>query len=119
MSGDAGFRLNSDRAVGVDVAYISPELASATPLSNAIYDGHPTLAVEVLSPSGRQDDIDDKIAAYLEAGVPRVWVIQHRFETVTVYRPDGPPRLYNIDDEIDAEPHLPGFRAPVAAIFED
>jgi Uma2 family endonuclease len=119
MDGDVGFRLATGTLVGVDVAYVSSELAAATPESQAIFLGGPTLAVEVLSPSDKQEDIDDKIAAYLEAEVPLVWVVQPRFRTVTVYRPDSEPRLYTIRDEIDAEPHLPGFHAAIATIFED
>lgn len=119
MDGEVGFRLASGSLVGADVAYVSPELAAATPKSQAIFEGAPTLAAEVLSPSDKQEDIEDKIAAYLGAGVPHIWIVQPRFRTVTVYRPDVPPRLYNVGEEIDAEPHLPGFRAPVARIFED
>ena len=119
IDGEVGFRLATGTLVGVDVAYVAPELAAATPESQAIFQGAPTLAVEILSPSDKQEDIDDKVAAYLAAGVPIVWVVQPRFRTVTVYRPDALPSLYNVGDEIDAEPHLPGFRAAVAMIFED
>ena len=119
LDGDVGFRLATGTLVGVDVAHVSPELAAATPESQAIFRGAPTLAVEVLSPSDKQEDIDDKVAAYLAAGVPHVWVVQPRFRTITVYRPDALPSFYNVGDEIDAEPHLPGFLAAVATIFED
>ncbi len=119
VGGEAGFRLASGTLVGIDAAYASPELAAATPRSQAIFEGSPTLAVEILSPSDKQEDIDDKVATYLASGVPLVWVVQARFRTVTAYRPDAEPRLYTIRDEIDAEPHLPGFRAAVATIFED
>lgn len=119
VSGEAGFRLASGSMVGIDVAYVSPELTEATPRSKPFFDGPPALAVEILSPSDKQDDIEDKIATYLDAGVPLVWIIQPRFQTVTVYRPDAVPRLYTIEDDITAEPHLPGFRVAVAEIFED
>lgn len=119
IDGEVGFRLAGGTLVGVDVAYVSPELAAATPRTQAVFEGSPTLAVEVLSPSDKQEDVDDKIASYLAANVSHIWVVQPRFRTVTAYRPDALPRLYNVGDEIDAEPHLPGFRAAVATIFED
>jgi Uma2 family endonuclease len=119
VGGEVGFRLTTGTLVGIDAAYASPELAAATPESQAIFDGSPTLAVEILSPSDKQKDIADKIKAYLAAGVPLVWVVQPGFRTVTVFRPGSDPRPYGIGDEIDAEPHLPGFRAAVATIFED
>ena len=105
--------------VGTDVAYVSPELAAATPESQAVFQGAPTLVAEVLSPSDKQQDVEDKIAAYLAADVPHIWIVTPRFRTVTVYRPGSTPRVYGVEDEIDAEPHLPGFRAAVATIFED
>ena len=117
VTGETGFRLASGSKVGVDVAYVSPELTEATP-EEAYFVGAPTLAVEILSPSDKQVDIEDKIAAYLDAGVPLVWIIQPRFRTITVYRPDADPRLFVVNDEITADPHLPGFRAAVADIFK-
>jgi hypothetical protein len=36
---------------------------------------------------------------------------------VTVHRPGAEPELFNVRQEISAEPHLPGFRVPVARIF--
>jgi hypothetical protein len=35
-----------------------------------------------------------------------------------VHQPDSEPELFNIRDELSAEPHLPGFRIPVARFFE-
>ncbi len=37
-------------------------------------------------------------------------------ETVRVYQPAAPPVLYN-KQELSGDPHLPGFRVPVAALF--
>ena len=119
VGGEAGFRLTTGTLVGIDAAYASAELAAATPQSQAVFNGSPTLAVEILSPSDKQEDVEDKIAAYLAAGVPHVWIVTPRFRTVTVYRPGSTPRVFGVGDEIDAEPHLPGFRAAVATIFED
>jgi Uma2 family endonuclease len=81
-------------------------------------DGSPVLAVEILSPSDIQQDIDEKVDAYLAAGVKLVWIIDPHKQTVLVLRPDAPPRLFNVTETIDAEPHLPGFSAAVAEIFE-
>jgi Uma2 family endonuclease len=37
--------------------------------------------------------------------------------TVTIYRPDARPQLFNEDQELNGDPHLPGFRVPVARLF--
>ena len=105
--------------VGVDVAYISPAARPAHPRKAGYVDGPPVLVVEVLSPSDKQEEIADKVAEYLDAGVPIVWIVDPSFSTVTVYRPDAKPQLFNADQEITAEPHLPGLRVAVADFFED
>jgi Uma2 family endonuclease len=118
VSGEAGFRLSADpdSGVGIDVAYVSAEVVAATPEA-AFFEGPPVLAVEILSPSDRQEEIDDKVALYLETGVLLVWVVNPRFRTVCVYRPGAAPELFNETHELTAEPHLPGFRVAVAKLF--
>ena len=77
----------------------------------------PVLAVEILSPNNTVEEIDEKIDQYLEAGVPLVWIVDTRDRTVTIYRPDQEPELVNVRQELSGEPHLPGFRVPVANLF--
>src|SRR4051812_6386351 len=118
VSGEAGFRLSRDpdSTVGIDVAYVSAEVASREP-DAAYFEGPPVLAVEILSPSDTQEDIDEKVELYLETGVALVWVVNPRFRTVTVYRKGADPVMFSGTQELTAEPHLPGFRVPVSRLF--
>jgi Uma2 family endonuclease len=75
------------------------------------------LVVEVLSPNDTQQKIHDKIGVYLRVGVPVVWVIDPHHRTVTIVRPDAEPEMVNVRQELSGEPHLPGFRVPVAQLF--
>ena len=75
------------------------------------------LAIEILSPSDEQEGIQDKIDEYLRTGVKLVWIVEPVHKTITVYRPDADPELFNLGDEITADPHLPGFKAKVAELF--
>lgn len=117
--GEAGVRLfkDPDTTVGIDVAYFSPETVRNTPDDARFMDGPPILAVEILSPTDKQEEILDKVRDYLKAGVKLVWVAEPVFRTVMVYRPDAEPQSFNATQEISGEPHLPGFRAPVASLF--
>ena len=121
LSGDAGFRLkrNPDTTVGVDIAYISAEMAAGVPDDAFLIDGAPVLAVEILSPSDAQGDVVMKVAAYLAAGTAMVWAIETVYQTVTVFRPDAPPTMFNVTQQLDGGSHLPGFRADVAEVFAD
>lgn len=119
LVGDAAFRLsqNPDITVGIDLAYIPPQLVAMLPEDVYLIDGLPILAVEILSPSDDQDDILEKVRAYLTAGIPLVWVLEPVFHTVTVYRPGAEPDMFNSLQELSGDPHLPGFRVRVAEFF--
>jgi Uma2 family endonuclease len=118
VGGEAGFRLrrNPDSTVGIDIAYVSAEVASLEP-GSTYFEGPPVLAVEILSPSDKQEEIDEKVELYLETGVAIVWVVNPRFKTVCVYRPGADPELFSQRHDLAAEPHLPGFRVQVASLF--
>lgn len=119
LCGEAGVRLRRepDSMVGIDVVYISAEVAAGNLNDTRLIDGVPVLAVEILSPNDTQEEIDDKIDEYLVVGVPLVWIIDVRHRTVRIYRPDQEPELVNVHQELSGEPHLPGFRVPVADLF--
>jgi len=120
LTGDAGvrFALDPDRTFGVDVMVVSAEVLAAQTGESTIVEGVPTLCVEILSPSEVLERIDEKTDAYLAAGVPLVWLLDLHDKSVTVYSPGAEPILFNRLMEIGGEPHLPGFRVPVANLFE-
>jgi Uma2 family endonuclease len=76
------------------------------------------LVVEILSPSDTVEEIAEKVDSYRNAGVPHVWVVDPYFKTVTVHRPEAEPMMFNVTQEISAEPQLPGFRTLVARLFD-
>jgi Uma2 family endonuclease len=119
LAGEAGCRLlrDPDVTVGIDVVYISAQLAAQQPEETTLIDGVPVLAVEILSPSDKVEEIDEKVDSYLEVGVALVWIVDAHDRTVTVYQPGAEPVLFNETQELSGEPHLPRFRVPVAQIF--
>jgi Uma2 family endonuclease len=119
FGGEAGVRLRRmpESTVGVDVVYLSAEVAARQTEDTTLIEGVPVLAVEILSPSDTQEDIHEKIDEYLAVGVAQVWILDPADRTVRVYRPDAKPQLFNEDQELSGDPHLPGFRASVARLF--
>ncbi|MCA1687004.1 MAG: Uma2 family endonuclease, partial [Planctomycetia bacterium] len=97
-------------------AYASAELVARTEPKAVFYDGAPTLAVEILSPSDRQEDIAEKVDLYLEVG-STVWVIDPDFRRLSVHRPGQLVETFNENHELSGEPELPGFRVRVAEFF--
>jgi Uma2 family endonuclease len=119
LGGEAGVRLrrDPDTTVGVDVVYISAEVAARRPDDTSLIDGAPVLAVEILSPNDTVEAVNEKIDGYLAAGVALVWLIDPHRRTVQVLRPGAEPELVTVLQELSGEPHLPGFRVPVAQLF--
>lgn len=119
-TGDIGVRLtrSPDDTVGVDVIYATAEQVAAQSDDTTMFDGPPTVAVEILSPSNTIEEINGKLDAYLRAGVPLTWIADPHDRTVTVYRPGDEPVMFNARQELSADPVLPGFRTPVAELFE-
>ncbi len=119
VGGEAGFRLSTDPTtiVGADVAFVSADIAAKNSSETTLFEGPPVLAVEIASPSDRTESLIEKIDEYLRHGAKLVWLVDPHFATITVYSTDTEPVLFNRQQIITAEPHLPGFAVPVAKIF--
>jgi Uma2 family endonuclease len=119
LFGGAGVRFprGANATVRVDVVYV-PAGVTARQLDYAIFvDTAPVLAVEILAPQDTMGEVWEKVDACLAAGVSLMWVINPRRRTVTIYQPDAEPEQVNVRQELSGEPHLPGFRVPVAQLF--
>jgi Uma2 family endonuclease len=92
---EAGFILarDPDLVRAPEVAFLADE---DTPVSGIPEEGfieqRPTLAVEVVSPNDLDSMVTDKVADYLDAGVPRVWAVRPKRKLVTVPRRRLGPR---------------------------
>jgi Uma2 family endonuclease len=81
----------------------------------------PDLAVEVISPNDLAYEVEEKVAEYLEAGVPLVWIVNPPTRSVRIRRPraaaNGPVAELSGDDTITGEDVLPGFSCKVSEFF--
>lgn len=120
-TGDAGFILarSPDTVRGPDVAFVTRERARELGRTPGYVPAPPDLAVEVLSPHDGTAEVQAKVADYLAGGTRLVWVVDPGARCVQAYRSLFAPRLLTESDELDGEDVIPGFRAKVAALFED
>ncbi len=87
-------------------------------------DGAPTFAVEVRSEGdygpAAELEMFAKRTDYFEAGTLVVWDVDPIAKCVHTYRPDSPTvaLTYNLGQEADAEPAVPGWRVKVDWLFE-
>jgi Uma2 family endonuclease len=116
---DGGFVLFPDRNTVLvpDVAFVTEERAPKGEARKEFPRLAPDLAVEVLSPSDRMADALAKVAMYLQAGTPLVWLVNPTTRTVVVFRSEMDPVTLGESDTLDGGDVLPGFTVPVAEVF--
>jgi Uma2 family endonuclease len=81
------------------------------------FPGPPDLAVEVVSPSDRAADVQQKVQAWLQHGAQLVWVVEPKSQTISIYRPDGSATVLQSSATLEGDPVLPGFRYDVRRLF--
>lgn len=113
------FRPLVDRERRPDIAYISKErcpLSRRAPRTRS-WKLVPDLAVEVVSPTNKADEVMEKIDEYFRVGVLRVWVIYPRQEKIYAYDAAESNRIYKRGEILTDEALIPGFRLDLNAFF--
>ena len=118
--GDAGFVLErradgKDTVRGLDIAFVSKEKPQER-LARGWTTIAPDLAVEIISPSNRAEDIEKKIEQLFDAGISLIWVVYPELRTVKVHTTHD-ARTLGQDDTLTGGDILPGFEIRVAEIF--
>jgi Uma2 family endonuclease len=117
---ETGFliRRNPDTVRAPDCAFIRKERIPANGIPKKFWPFAPDLAVEVLSPSDSASDVFEKIDEWLDAGTRLVWLVDPDKKTVTVHAAKRPAIKLRLGDTLEGEDVLPGFKLPVADIFD-
>ena len=84
---DGLVRIKKGRRVGPDLFFLSKDRVP-TPLPKE-YKGVPDLMLEVLSPSNRDHDLENKRPLYREAGVKEIWLVDPQEQRIIVDRRRG------------------------------
>jgi len=90
-----------------------------TALPIGFLEGAPDLAVEILSPGNTVAEMEGKIEEYFANSGRLVWVISPTQHYILVYHSaQEPERLLKMNDTLDGEMVIPGFKLPVADLFQ-
>jgi Uma2 family endonuclease len=121
LTGEVGLytRHDPDTVRGADVVYISAARLERRSPALTFFDVAPELVVEVLSRDDTLAKLGDKLREYFAADVKLVWVIDPRARRVHVYRSVVDRRELTETDTLSGDDVLPGFTAPVGALFEE
>jgi Uma2 family endonuclease len=116
---ETGFLIerDPDTVRGPDVAFVRADRLPAIKNPEKHVPFAPDLAVEVLSPNDRPDDVEEKVQEWLAAGSLAVWSVDPRKKTVTVHRPGADPITLTEDQDLDGGEILPGFVCRIYLFF--
>lgn len=77
----------------------------------------PDLAIEVLSKGNTAKEMAIKRREYFKAGVIRVWEVDPKRRTITVYADPDQGEVIRAGQTVDGAPVLPGFKLSVSDLF--
>ena len=115
---ETGFQLESDHVRAPDAAFVRRERAEAVRGTSGFFPGPPDVAVEVISPTDRYTEVEEKVADWLGAGALAVIVIDPRRRTVKVHRSPTDTVLLAEADVLQVDDAIPGWQIPISDIFE-
>lgn len=115
----AGFTLPNGAVRSPDAAWIPASKWNA--LTNAQKEkfSHlcPDFVVELMSPSDRLRNTQNKMDEYIANGALLGFLIDRKTRQVHVYRPNQKPHVLVNPASVSGDPELPGFVLPLARIF--
>ncbi|WP_066377307.1 MULTISPECIES: Uma2 family endonuclease [unclassified Anabaena] len=100
-----------------DLLYVSYSRLNSDAIEDQPCPIPPDLAIEIISPDQSFGEMSAKATDYLEAGVLRVWVLDAKAKTVTVFYPDARPQTKTGEDSL-ADDLLQGLEITPQQIFQ-
>jgi Uma2 family endonuclease len=118
--GESGpLRLAVGRVRMPDVCFIGWERFPDRKLPRSgILDRAPDLAVEIISASNTEREMERKLQEYFAAGTRRVWYAYPETRTVRVYTSPTDVRVLGEEEHLEGEELLPGFRLSIRDWFD-
>lgn len=77
----------------------------------------PDFVVELMSPSDRLKDVQEKMREYIENGARLGWLINPKEKEVHVYRPNAEPEILKKPQIVSGVDVLPGFELDLTEIW--
>jgi len=100
-----------------DVAFLAyPRMTEEQYVEEGFTHIAPDLVVEVVSPNNSAEEVDQKAADWLQAGVQEVWVLFPKTQHVHIFRTGGGYAFLREADTLTSSV-LPGFAVTVADLF--
>jgi Uma2 family endonuclease len=106
------------RVVSLDAAVVRNDRIKEGSIGADVFSGAPDLAVIVIAPNDKFDEIESDTHDLMAAGTGHVWIMRPRVRMITVHRSLNDLQIMGESEFLTAEDILPGFRVPVARVFD-
>jgi len=109
-------RRGEDWVAVPDLTYVSYERLPQEWDEDAPCPVQPELVIEIISPGQTFGELAAKAEGYLSAGVDRVWLVDTKAQSITVFRKEGGLETLR-GDQLILDSLLPALELRVAAMF--
>ncbi len=106
LVGEVGLVISKDPLTvrAADIVYISKRKLKKLP--KGMLEIPPDLVVEIISPSNTFEEIEEKVADYMDFGVGRILLIDPGIRKVTLIDEDRRIQIKGFDEEVEVLPGL-------------
>jgi Uma2 family endonuclease len=118
VPGDGPLRMKGGNSRLPDVSWTSPQDVRDPERKQRVPQEAPTLAVEVISESNTEAEMDKKLREYFASGCRLAWLLYPATRVVRVYKDADHYHTLTADDMLTGGDVLPGFEVKVAALFD-
>jgi Uma2 family endonuclease len=110
------FDLDEETTPVPDLLYVSYDRLPSTWNENTACPVSPELAIEIISPGQSLGQLIIKAESYLEGGVQRVWIIDPKFQSLTVLATDRAIQTF-LNNIVITDELFPGLEFAVDRLF--
>lgn len=121
LDSSTGFWMKNRNCRAPDISFVSRARLKALGFKRStrtFFPGAPDLAVEILSPNNTRAEMDKRLKDFFESGAGLVWIIDPETERAEVCHSLTRRQLIGSGGFLEGGGLLPGFRYPIADLFE-
>ncbi|HWE04898.1 MAG TPA: Uma2 family endonuclease [Tepidisphaeraceae bacterium] len=107
---------NPDSVRAPDAAFVRADVVAAHD-DEDWFPRSPDLAVEVLSPTERAEQVAEKVQMWLDGGARSVWVFDPKSRSATIHAARGTIQVFREGDDLRDDAVHPGFALRVKECF--
>jgi len=120
LDSSTGFWMKNRNCRAPDISFISrSRLSEWKPSSRKFFEGAPDLAVEILSPSNKRSEIDERLGDFFESGTLLAWIVDPDLKAAEICQSVSARRLIGSGGFLDGNEVIPGFRFAIADLFKN